>query len=75
VSEQTETTPGTSSVVHHRVALVNGVRLHYVEAEPTRPPQAGSPGLCLALHGFPEFWYCWRHQIPALAAAGLSDWL
>ncbi len=22
------------------------------------------------LHGFPEFWYAWRHQIPALAAAG-----
>ncbi len=24
----------------------------------------------LLLHGFPEFWYSWRHQIPALAAAG-----
>ena len=26
--------------------------------------------MCLALHGFPEFWYAWRHQIPALAGAG-----
>ena len=26
--------------------------------------------MCLALHGFPEFWYSWRHQLPALAAAG-----
>jgi pimeloyl-ACP methyl ester carboxylesterase len=26
--------------------------------------------LVLLLHGFPEFWYSWRHQIPALAAAG-----
>jgi pimeloyl-ACP methyl ester carboxylesterase len=41
---------------------VNGVRLHYVEAG-TGPP-------VLLLHGFPEFWYSWRHQLPALAAAG-----
>src|SRR5438552_3168129 len=46
----------------HRFATVNGVRLHYVEA--------GSGPLVLLLHGFPEFWYSWRHQIPALAAAG-----
>ena len=26
----------------------------------------------ILLHGFPEFWYGWRHQIPALAAAGLK---
>lgn len=46
----------------HREASVNGVRLHYVEA--------GSGPLVVLLHGFPEFWYSWRHQIPALAAAG-----
>jgi len=46
----------------HREVLVNGVRLHYVEA--------GSGPLVLLLHGFPEFWYAWRHQIPALATAG-----
>jgi pimeloyl-ACP methyl ester carboxylesterase len=39
-----------------------GVRLHYVEA--------GSGPLLVLLHGFPEFWYSWRRQIPALAAAG-----
>ena len=43
-------------------ADVNGVRLHYVEA--------GSGPLVVLLHGFPEFWYCWHHQIPLLAAAG-----
>jgi pimeloyl-ACP methyl ester carboxylesterase len=42
--------------------VVNGVRLHYVEA--------GTGPLVLLLHGFPEFWYAWRWQIPALAAAG-----
>jgi hypothetical protein len=36
---------------------VNGVRLHYVEAG-----KKGKP-LIFFLHGFPEFWYSWRHQI------------
>ncbi|HVC07914.1 MAG TPA: alpha/beta hydrolase [Solirubrobacterales bacterium] len=43
-------------------ADVNGIRLHYVES--------GQGPLVVLLHGFPEFWYSWRHQIPALAAAG-----
>jgi pimeloyl-ACP methyl ester carboxylesterase len=38
------------------------VRLHAVTA--------GSGPLVVLLHGFPEFWYSWRQQIPALAAAG-----
>lgn len=38
------------------------VRLHYVEA--------GEGPLVVLLHGFPEFWFSWRLQIPALAAAG-----
>jgi pimeloyl-ACP methyl ester carboxylesterase len=48
--------------LEHRYADVNGVRLHYVVA--------GDGPLVVLLHGFPEFWYTWRHQIPALAAAG-----
>jgi epoxide hydrolase 4 len=51
-----------SEAVLHREAVVNGVRLHYVEA--------GAGPLVVLLHGFPEFWYSWRYQIPALAAAG-----
>jgi pimeloyl-ACP methyl ester carboxylesterase len=39
------------------------VRLHYVEA--------GEGPLVVLLHGFPEFWFGWRFQIPALAATGL----
>jgi pimeloyl-ACP methyl ester carboxylesterase len=40
----------------------NGIRM--------RIAQAGSGPLVLLLHGFPESWYSWRHQLPALAAAG-----
>ena len=44
-----------------------GVRLHYVELQPDGPSSA--PPLVL-LHGFPECWWSWRRQLPALAAAG-----
>jgi pimeloyl-ACP methyl ester carboxylesterase len=46
----------------HRHLAVNGIRLHVVEA--------GAGPLVVLLHGFPEFWYSWRRQLPALAAAG-----
>ena len=41
-----------------------GLRMHVVEAG----PPDGDP--VLALHGWPQHWYMWRHQIPALADAG-----
>jgi pimeloyl-ACP methyl ester carboxylesterase len=47
-----------------RFVVTNGVRLHLVEAG----PQDGPP--VLLLHGFPELWYGWRHQIGPLAEAG-----
>ncbi len=40
----------------------NGIRMHYAEA--------GSGPLVVLLHGFPESWHSWRHQLPALAEAG-----
>jgi pimeloyl-ACP methyl ester carboxylesterase len=69
---ETEFLPGPPRCeVHHRYASINGVRLHYVEALPQPATANGSEmKLCLLLHGFPEFWYSWRHQIPALAGAG-----
>ncbi len=33
--------------------------------------EAGTGPLVILLHGFPEFWWSWRHQLPALAAAGM----
>lgn len=33
--------------------------------------ESGSGPAVLLIHGFPEFWYSWRKQIPALNAAGL----
>lgn len=44
------------------VAQIGGIQLHYVEE--------GTGPLVVMLHGFPESWYSWRKQIPALAAAG-----
>ncbi len=43
----------------HGYAHVNNIRMHYVTA--------GEGPLMLMLHGFPEFWYSWRHQIPVMA--------
>jgi pimeloyl-ACP methyl ester carboxylesterase len=50
--------------ITERVIETNGVQLHTVEAG-----EPGAPVVVLA-HGFPELAYSWRHQIPALAAAG-----
>ncbi len=40
------------------------MRLHFVE-------EGEGERAVLLLHGFPEFWWSWRHQIPSLAARGL----
>lgn len=55
------TTPRGPAVAHHYADL-GAVRLHYVEM--------GEGPLVVLLHGFPEFWYSWRFQIPGLAEAG-----
>lgn len=51
-----------STAVTHRTVDTGAVRLHVAEA--------GTGPLVILLHGFPECWYSWRHQIEALAAAG-----
>ena len=50
------------SQVQHRVVETNGMRLHIAEQ--------GAGPLVVLCHGFPECWYSWRHQLPALAEAG-----
>ncbi|MGL4651864.1 MAG: alpha/beta fold hydrolase [Caldilineaceae bacterium] len=54
--------------IRHEAIVTNGVALHVAQAGPTDGP------LVLLLHGFPTFWYDWRHQIPALVAAGYRVW-
>ncbi|XP_045847402.1 bifunctional epoxide hydrolase 2 isoform X2 [Meles meles] len=53
---------GLSDVSHGYVPIKPGVRLHFVEL-------GSGPAICLC-HGFPESWFSWRYQIPALAQAG-----
>jgi pimeloyl-ACP methyl ester carboxylesterase len=50
------------NALEHHTHSVDGVRLHTVEAGDGPP--------VVLVHGFPESWYSWRHQIPALADAG-----
>jgi pimeloyl-ACP methyl ester carboxylesterase len=46
----------------HRYVETNRIKMHFVEQ--------GEGPLVILCHGFPESWYSYRHQIPALAAAG-----
>ena len=50
------------SEITHRTIQTNGINMHIAEA--------GEGPLVLLIHGWPESWYSWRHQLPALAAAG-----
>lgn len=54
--------PAPSADPRHRVIAAPAGRLHLVEQ--------GTGPLVLLVHGFPESWYSWRRQLPALAAAG-----
>ena len=54
--------PALVTEITHRLALSSVGRIHLVEQ--------GSGPLVLLVHGFPESWYSWRHQLPVLAAAG-----
>lgn len=48
----------------HRDVTASGLRFHVAEHGPSDGP------LVLLLHGFPEFWWSWRHQLVALGEAG-----
>ncbi|MFJ4718107.1 alpha/beta fold hydrolase [Streptomyces luteogriseus] len=51
-----------ATAVTHRLVPSPAGRIHVVEQ--------GAGPLVLLVHGFPESWYSWRHQLPVLAAAG-----
>ena len=52
----------------HAYVAASGAHIHVVQAGPlTGPP-------VILLHGFPEFWYGWRYQIPYLADTGYRVW-
>ena len=46
-----------------RIVVTKGIRMHIADQ--------GSGPTVLLCHGFPECWYSWRHQLTALAEAGL----
>jgi pimeloyl-ACP methyl ester carboxylesterase len=50
------------ATVNHRFISTNGINMHVAEQ--------GQGPLVLLCHGFPELWYSWRHQLPALAEEG-----
>ena len=60
--QQTSWADSALPEVVHRTIETNGIRLH-VAAQ-------GEGPLIILCHGFPECWYSWRHQLPALAKAG-----
>jgi pimeloyl-ACP methyl ester carboxylesterase len=51
------------STLNHRLIDTNGIKMHIAEQ--------GQGRLVILCHGFPECWYSWRHQLQALASAGL----
>ena len=47
---------------------LNGIHIRYADAVPG--DHSASPALVLLLHGWPESWYSWRHQLRGLSTAG-----
>jgi pimeloyl-ACP methyl ester carboxylesterase len=60
--------PTEHNIPVHRRALPTGITLEVADTVPAAGGKAA--GTVLLLHGFPDLWHTWRHQIPALAAAG-----
>jgi len=54
-----ENEPTSQPSITHGFATTNGIRLHYAES-------GHGENLVILLHGFPEFWYSWRHQLTFL---------
>lgn len=48
--------------IEHNFLAINGINMHYAEL--------GQGPIVLFIHGFPELWYSWRHQIVYMAEHG-----
>jgi pimeloyl-ACP methyl ester carboxylesterase len=58
--------PMAAAAVRHRQLEIHGISMHVAEAGPA----AASAPAVLFVHGFPELWSSWRHQMRHLAARG-----
>ncbi|KAK9728469.1 hypothetical protein K7432_001013, partial [Basidiobolus ranarum] len=56
--------PLSPNTYNHRYDDINGIKYHYVDEGPKDGP------VVVLVHGFPDFWYGWRHQIKFLAERG-----
>ncbi|KAK3197992.1 hypothetical protein Dsin_021407 [Dipteronia sinensis] len=52
--------------IQHKIVRVNGIQMHVAE----KGGEAEDSQVILFLHGFPELWYTWRHQMLALSSLG-----
>ena len=59
IKMQESPSPG-AELITYGYAQLEGIRLHYAECG------RDNDNLVILLHGFPEFWYSWRHQLPVL---------
>lgn len=50
--------------IKHNFVQANGLKIHVAEIG------SGTDRVVMFLHGFPEIWYSWRHQMVAVAKAG-----
>lgn len=57
----------SATAIAHEFVQANGLRFHVATC-------GAGDRLALCLHGFPECWYSWRHQLPRLAELGYRVW-
>ncbi|CAN8274997.1 unnamed protein product [Cochlearia groenlandica] len=58
---------------NHRLVKVNGINIHFAEKSPSSSVTDNGSlrrPVILFLHGFPELWYTWRHQMTSLSSSG-----
>ncbi len=59
-----------NDLTHRQLENINGLSMHIAEQGAGQGAGQDARPAVVLCHGFPELWYSWRHQIPALAAAG-----